>query len=191
MGYTFSQLPRSTGFPEVLGVSHRQTEMGMGGQHHSGFRVLFPEHPCSPPSLWSMLYSLTTLLLSHLSVIHTPPCLFRPLAHGTLFLPNSSATVTLRACSVSVIYDSNTQTNCFDFHYPVDLYLPTTFLTTYCCWNFLTHPASKISPFNKSLSDHNFPSFFLSFPYSWVHPLFRLFPSPVLSLCTAASTDAQ
>lgn len=120
MGYTFSQLPWSTGFPEVLGVSHRQTDRDRGGRSAS-FRLPSAASRASllPASLWSMLYSLTTLLLSHLSVIHTPPCLFRPLAHGTLFLSNPSATVTLCACSVSVIYDSNTQTNFFDFHYPV------------------------------------------------------------------------
>ena len=78
MGCTFSQLPRSTGFPEVLGEAERapsqadrQTETGVGDQHYSGFRVLFPEHPCFPPSLWSMLYSPVTLLLTHLCYPHT------------------------------------------------------------------------------------------------------------------------
>lgn len=172
MGCIFSQLPCSIGFPEVLekGMESRQRERARDW-YHSCFPMLLPEHhssstifvfnavqPYPPPS-------------SFISGIYRPSYLFGPLALGTLFLSNSSATILLCACSVYVVYNSNIQTHFFNFNSSVIFISnPLSWQDAGCC-NFLTSPKFYAS-INHSLTTTSHHSFSL-IPVLWVHLLFN------------------
>lgn len=118
MGCTFFQLPSSMGFLEALEQGHGVQAERERSQHHSCFPVLLPEHHCC-----LSVFVINALQLYHppsrfIGVIYRPPCLFRPLALGTLFLSNSSTTIISCAYSAYVAYNSHSQAH---FHYPMIL----------------------------------------------------------------------
>lgn len=152
-------------FPEVLGErgrsSARERERERQKQREAerdtrgisitdASQLLLLEPPCSPTIFMARAPQPRQPASRSISVTSRPPCLLRALALGTPFLSNSGAAINLQARSVYVVYDSNVQTSFSDFHYAEI---------------FISHPlcpASKISCFGTSLSDHDFPSFFLS-----------------------------